>query len=598
MKVSKTWLQSYFEKPLPDISSIAEKLTFHSSEIESVEGEVLDVKILPNRAADLLSHRGIAKELSAILNVPLKTDPLREPVPTFHTGAPLSVNVENPQKCLRFLGAVIRGVTVQPSPQWLRETLESVGQRSINNVVDATNYVMLTIGQPLHAFDAGKLQIQNSEWKITVRGAKKEEKITVLSGETYTLPEGAVVITDGNTNEPIGIAGIKGGQPASITEKTKDIIVEAANFDGTLIRKTAQALKLFTDASQRFQNRPSPELPAYALRDVLKIILEIAGGELAGVVDVYPTKPEGHSVSVTREKISKHLGVTYTDEQIAEVFSRLDLPFKKEGEMFVVTPPFERKDLIIPEDLAEEVGRIMGYDNVPATILPPIPGTPDQARFRGIEKIKDQLIDAGFIEVSTQSFAGEGEIALANPLDNTKPALRVGFLENIKEAMERAVHWEPLVLGPKQKLKLFEIGTIFPKTGEELAIGTSESVGGLTIHDDAAYQPQVHALGAYKQFSIYPFVIRDVAFWVSSPEGETPLHVRVDADTFKSLISEHAGPLLARIDLFDQFQKDGRISYAFRLIFQSQDRTLSDIEVNEIINTVSGALSQIGHEVR
>ena len=613
MKISVLWLQRYFEKPLPSAEKLAEALTFHAFEIESVDivspqDAVLDVKVLPNRAADCLSHRGIAKELSAILNVPLKSDPFRDFLPMNDLrGRSLGISVEiaDSTKCLRFVGAVIKGVKVGPSPAWLKDALESVGQRSINNIVDATNYVMLDIGQPMHAFDSGKLKSENGNLKIKVRDAKKGEKITVLSGEEYALPEGAILITDGNADAAIGIAGIKGGKPASITEDTKDIIVEAANFDGTTIRKTAQALKLFTDASQRFQNNPSPELPAYAMRDVLKIIADIASGELVGVVDVYPQRPVHKAVSVTAETISKRIGAEYSDDDLAGVFKRLDLAFTKEAGVFTVTPPFERTDIVIPEDLAEEVGRIMGYENVASAELAPATGTPDQNRFRGIERMKDMLVEKGFIEVSTQSFAPKGDVILANPLDKTKPALRPFLKENLAEALERAKLSAPLVLAPNEKPKLFEVGSVFSKEGEYLALEMTERVPELGFFGVPAqsigieeqeelgkedFELKRYSLGPYKPFSIYPFVLRDIALWV--PSG-------TDVGFTKPYIEREAGELLFRCDLFDTFEKDGKVSYAFRLVFQSMERTLSDAEVNAIMEKVTSALNaQEGWQVR
>ena len=183
MKVSLKWLQKYFDTPLPDTAALAEALTFHTFEIEEIAGDTLDVKVLPNRAADCLCHRGIAKELSAILNLPLTADPLRQSPQNMDLRNPyFKVEIEDPKKCLRYMGAVVKGVKVGPSPEWLKEALESVGQRSINNVVDATNYVMLDIGQPLHAFDARRLRLGTGGWKIGVRSARADEKMTVLSG--------------------------------------------------------------------------------------------------------------------------------------------------------------------------------------------------------------------------------------------------------------------------------------------------------------------------------------------------------------------------------------------------------------------------------
>ena len=258
-KTSKKWLDTYFEKPLPDADVLADALTFHVAEVEEVAGDRIEVGVLPDRASYMLGHRGVAYELSAALDIPLKNDPLREAVPEQPSTERLSVTLV--EGCARYIGALVTGVKVGPSPAWLKEALEAVGQRSINNVVDATNYVMLNLGQPLHAFDARKLVARDGAYAIAVRRADTDETITTLTGEEFLLPEGTLLIADGNdAGSALGIAGIKGGMKASVDEATVDLVIEAANFDGAAVRKAAQTLKLFTDASSRFQNKPSPAL--------------------------------------------------------------------------------------------------------------------------------------------------------------------------------------------------------------------------------------------------------------------------------------------------------------------------------------------------
>lgn len=590
MKVSLKWLQTYFDAPLPGAEAIADAFTFHAFEIEEIKGDMMDVKVLPNRAADCLSHRGIAKELAAILDTDVKIDPLREALPAFSKTDALAVEIEDPKKCLRYMGALVKGVKVGPSPVWLREALEAAGQRSINNVVDATNYVMLNIGQPLHAFDAAKLMQKDGVYRVGVRSAREREKMTTLSGDEYALSPNISLITDANANTPIALAGIKGGKAAELTDDTTDLIVESANFDGTTTRRAAQALRLFTDASLRFQNRPSPELVAYGMRDVLALITDIAGGEVAGVVDVYPAQPTAAPVAVSHSRIDSLLGSKFTIAEIEEVFHRLGLDTSIENDVFTVTPPFERTDLIVPEDLVEEVGRIIGYDRIPAIELSPLGGAPDQARYRGIERVKDFLIERGFTEISTQSFAKKGDVVLANPLDKGMPALRTSLDDNMLAALARAKQYAPLVLAPNQKPKLFEIGTVFTKDGEKLAVKTSEPVADLPgIEDANDYTPARYELGAYKPFSIYPFIVRDIALWV--PAG-------VNAGDIEKMIRGQATDLLARLDQFDRFEKEGRVSYAFRLIFQSFERTLTDDEVNVVMEKISAALRAAGYEVR
>jgi len=607
MKVSRNWLQKYFEKPLPSAEALAEALTFHSFEIEGAppaggEGDVLDVKILPNRAADCLSHRGIAKELSAILNVPLKRDPLREPVPVFQETDELTVTVDDAY-VLRHTGALVRGVTVGPSPEWLTAALASVGQRSINNVVDVLNFVTLDIGQPSGAFDTRKLVPDKGVIKIDIRRAKDGEKITVLTGEEYALTSEMFVFTDAVGGSLLDIAGIKGGLASGVTESTTDLFVSVGNYDGTLIRRTSQRLKLLTDASLRYQNRPSPELTAYGMREVLALIKEVAGGELVGVVDVFPKKAELKKVSVTAEEVSRLLGAIYSDASLDDTFTRLDLPFTKKGSVFTVAPPFERTDIAIPEDLIEEVGRIIGYDKLPAAELPATTGTPDQSRFRGIERMKDMLVEQGFTEVSTQSFAKKGDVYLANPLDKTMPALRVNLEENLKAALERTKQYAPLVLPPTEKPKLFEVGTVFPEAGEYMELRmtervpewgdkaeTSDNLSVAKLEDYGKdYSPKRYGLGAYKPFSPYPFVLRDIALWVSTG---------TDVGFTKSHIEEAAGPLLKRCDLFDTFEKEGKTSYAFRLVFDSMERTLTDEEINKLMEAVVAAAAKEGWQVR
>jgi phenylalanyl-tRNA synthetase beta chain len=193
MKISRNWLQNYFAEPLPAAEVIAEGLTFHAFEIEEIEGDMMDVKVLPDRAAYALSHRGIATEVAAVLDTKIASDPLRTPLAAFPGTESLNVVVESATDCARYSAALVTGVRVAESPTWLKEALGSVGQRSINNVVDATNYVMLNIGQPLHAFDAGKLTRVADTLAIGVRRSREGEKITTLGGEERTLAGGVLI---------------------------------------------------------------------------------------------------------------------------------------------------------------------------------------------------------------------------------------------------------------------------------------------------------------------------------------------------------------------------------------------------------------------
>lgn len=635
MKVSLSWLQKYFAEPLPSANVVSDALTFHAFEIEEQEGDLLDLKVLPDRAAYGLSHRGVATEIAAALTLSLKEDPLRTPVPELTPSAALTVSVEDSLACPRYMATLVRGVRVGPSPSWLKEALESVGQRSINNVVDATNYVMLNIGQPLHAFDATKLQSPEGVCAIAVRGAKAEETITTLTGEQFTLSEGILLITDALTQTPLGIAGVKGGKVAEVDAQTTDIIIESANFNGPTIRRASQTLKLWTDASLRFQNSISPLLAAYGMRDVLALITDIAGGVVVGGTDVFDARitEKLSPVTVSLEKIQSVLGLAIARDEVVGALERLQLSFIEEGEQFIVTAPFERRDLVLPEDIIEEIGRTIGYDCIPSTLLPTLGSTPDQARFYGIECIKDFLSEREFIELSTQSFAVEGEILLQNPLQMDRPWMRASLLQNLEDALTRAVTIAPRTVGPEPLLRLFEIGSVFKEKEEVvvLALGVRVLSGKKSLAADALKEyiatlqqelfgaplnvryslegdmaelslsaldlsslgtkaPARVRLGAYRPFSIYPAAIRDVAVWV--PAG-------TQVSEIETSVVSNAGIYLARIDCFDRFEKEDRVSYAFRLVFEAQDRTLSDKDLDPAMEAVTvGLASKAGWEVR
>ncbi|MBY0111076.1 phenylalanine--tRNA ligase subunit beta [Patescibacteria group bacterium] len=621
MKVSRTWLQKYFDTELPSAEELGNALTFHAFEIEEIEGDMLDVKVLPDRACYALSHRGIAKEISAILSIPMKLDPLREAVPAVATTKNLVVTAD-PEYVRRHTGALVRGVKVGPSPEWLRTALEAVGQRSINNVVDISNYVMLDIGQPSGAFDLAKLKPENDVYKIDIRRATQGEKFLALTGETYELSDTMFVFSDAVGGLVMDVAGVKGGKESGVTEATTDIFLSVGNYDGTLIRRTAQKLHLFTDASSRYQNRPSPELTAYGMRDILALLAEVTGGTVEGVVDFYPSPVPMPTVSFSPEFVNKKLGTSFSAPDILGALTRLGLSHTKEGESVIVTPPYERGDISIPEDLVEEVGRIIGYDQVTPVPMPEIPAPP-QLKYRGIERIRDLLVARGFTEISTPSFAVKGDILLSNPLQEDKPYLRPNFRVNMEEALTRAVNVAPRVLGPVSEVKLFELGTIFTKEGEKMALavgskivtgkkrpltienieefsgmlsGSADEVLEVTLDDaaletfGAGYEPKKEGLGAFGQFSVYPFALRDVAVW--TPEGTRE-------ETVAGIIREGSGSLLVRLDCFDSFAKEGRVSYAFRLVLEAADHTLTDVELGEVMGKVTKALQEtLGYEVR
>jgi phenylalanyl-tRNA synthetase beta chain len=618
MKVSRPWLQRFFDAPLPETEELGKAFTFHSFELDEAEGDLLDLKVLADRAAYGMSHRGAAYELSAALDIPMKSDPLRESIPKWNETDELEIKI-NRRYVVRHTGALVRGVKVGPSPAWLREFLESVGQKSINNIVDASNFVMLNIGQPTHAFDAGKLATDNGILKIDIREAKKGEKLTILTGEELTLDQNMFVFSDAATGEALDVAGIKGGLRSGITEETTDLFLSAGNYDGLLVRQTTRALRLVTDASQRFQNKPSPELTAFGMRDLIALIQEVAGGELVGVIDIYPDKQKPKEASVSVSEVKEILGPNFGAKQIEDAFRRLAYTYGKKGETYTVQVPFERTDLTIPEDLAEEVGRITGYEHVLPVNLPKSETRYEfDKTFYWTEKVRTFLVNQGFSEVFTSVFTDEkGEVEVLNKVESDTPYLRQSLIPPLERALKMNTLNAPM-LGLRD-VRLFEIGTVFKKEGEELHLATAASLGrekaeemiSLMFYEFGGLVPieakngvveinlgelitHFPVPGAYEQlpesateryapFSRYPFAYRDIAVW--TPEGTSVQDV-------EKLIKVHAGELLARTDLFDEFSKDARTSYAFRLVFQAYDRTLSDEEVNGFMQAVTDAMGK------
>jgi phenylalanyl-tRNA synthetase beta chain len=480
MKISYNWLQSFFDKKLPARALLAEVLTLHSFEVESVEKNgkdyILECAILPNRAHDLLAHRGIAREVAALTGLKIKES---EKILNFESKilnsggkAPFMVQVLEKKLCRRYIGLAISGVKVGPSPKWLTERLESVGQKSINNIVDATNFVMLELGQPLHAFDAEKL----ADKKIVVRKAQDGENIITLDGVAVALNKDDLVIADGS--EPLAIAGIKGGKKAEIDSGTKNIILESANFDAVNIRRTSRRVNIATDSSARFVAGLHPDLAQEAMTKVATLILEIAGGKVVGsAVDIYSGKLKAPKIILNPEKVSSILGVKIPEKEIKKILVSVGCSVRGGGEKLLVTPPVLRLDLELTEDLIEEVGRIYGYDRIVAKPpLVPAAWTAHNETVMARDTIKDLLKGMGFMEVYNYSFIGEKEAEfmgmnnlpavarLANPtrpeLSVLRPTLIPGFAANLQSNMKHA-----------EELYHFEIGNVFFGDKEKESFG-------------------------------------------------------------------------------------------------------------------------------
>ncbi len=636
MKVSYKWLGEYFDKKLPAPADVAELLNAHAFEVEGMEqtagdDTVLDIKVLPDRAHYALSHKGIAREIAAITATVFKGRDIID-VSVSADAPAISVKIIEEKLCSRYMARRITDVTVSESSPALKASLEAVGARSINNVVDATNFVMLDTGQPLHAFDADKIQ-----GGITVRAAKAGEKIVILDGREVALVETDLVIAD--ELGPLAIAGVKGGKRAEVTTATKNIILESACFDPSAIRRTATRTNLRNDSSKRFENGITSFMAADAMRQVSALITASSPNAHAGpITDIYPKPVKPWAVTVDPAYMNAISGLNLSVADMSAILIKLGCSVSAQGSSLVIVPPFARLDLILPEDIADELVRMYGYDKLPAAQTPDVPAVAIDPLYYQAERLKNILVGLGFSETLLYTLVPKGAFEISYPLANDKAALRESLAPKLIEALEQNAA-NAALLG-LDTIQIFEVGNVFPKSGEKasLAIGvlqvkkkkgvTSESIlkgavaafeaqSGMTLKGkieikgatagievdivagkagtlaDLHFAPLTRDI-RYKPFSKYPFIVRDIAVFV--PSGTADADV---STTIKNAAIGSAKELLVKgPDLFDRFEKDGKVSYAFRMIFQSFDKTLSDEEVNAHMTAVYDAVKAKSWETR
>jgi phenylalanyl-tRNA synthetase beta subunit len=328
MKFSLKWLQEYNKEKLPDSKKLEEVVTFNAFEVEEIiqvgNDSIFDIKVLPNRAHDALGHRGMARDIAALAGNTF-VDPNEYYNGTEDTAVLTPViSTEDVKACTRFMSVRIDGIQVTESPEWLKERLNAIGQKSINSIVDITNYVQFSLNKPMHAYDAA-LIVGNS---LHARFAHAGEKLTTLDDKELKLDMDTLVIAD--NEKPLGLAGIKGGKFSGISSSTASIILESANFNPTLIRKTSQKYGIRTDASKRFENEISDELVEDGLRMTIALVQKLNQGAKVGeIVDVWNRKPWNYVVSVSTAEVNSHIGTSYSDSEIGEVFDRLGFTTRK-----------------------------------------------------------------------------------------------------------------------------------------------------------------------------------------------------------------------------------------------------------------------------
>lgn len=379
--------------------------------LREVLGErVLVFDLTPNRV-DALSVLGVAREVSALTGAPLASPATG----VERLGPPIagraSVEVAAPELCRRFTLALIEDVEIAPSPRWMQERLSAAGMRPINNLVDITNYVMLEMGQPVHAFDGDAVR----ERRILVRRARTGETLTTLDGRTRDLDPERLVIAD--SAGPIALAGVMGGQRTEITAGTRNVLLEVANFEPASVRRTARAFDLFSDAARRFAWGLPPELAPPASARVCRLLAEHAGGRVAdGMLDLWPRPAEAPVLRLRRSRISQILGMEVAPEAVRSALDGLGFGVEEDAASLSVRVPWWRRDVRIPDDLVEEVARISGFDDLPATPLSgPIPYHPHLPARDLRERVRDLAAAAGLFEVQTYSLVADVDLAPFTP---------------------------------------------------------------------------------------------------------------------------------------------------------------------------------------
>jgi phenylalanyl-tRNA synthetase beta chain len=433
-----------------------------------LDDSTLDVEVTANRG-DLLSHAGVARELAgegggAVVLPPLPDDPreqlsYEEGTDRVQVGA-VSVAIEDSDLCPRYMGAVLRGVRIGPSPAWLQERLRGAGARPINNVVDATNYVMLELGHPLHAFDLSKL----TDSAIVVRRARKAEKtFTTLDGESRTLGGDMLMICD--ADRPIAAAGVMGGLDSEVDDATTDVLLECALFAPGSIRSTRKALGLSTDASYRFERGVDPDGARDAVERCVALILAAAGGSVDGpVLDCCPVRFEAAVVELRLARVERVLGVSFDADTVRSLLTPLGFQIvsEKDGTLDVRVPGFRSYDVRREVDLIEEIARTHGYDAFPAELRAYRPGTvPDDPAFQLEDGLRRALAARGLFEAHTPAFApeGEGDVEVMNPLSTTERFMRRTLIPALLRRVEHN-----FARGSRD-VRLFEIGTSFRRAG-------------------------------------------------------------------------------------------------------------------------------------
>jgi phenylalanyl-tRNA synthetase beta chain len=470
MKVLFSWLKDFVDVP-GTADDVAARLSVRGFAVEGIEGAggdaVIDFEVTANRP-DCLSVLGLAREVATAYQLPL-----REPAEDTHLAtlipvdrSEVSVHLDDPELGPRYAGAVA-DVTVGAAPEWMQARLRSAGVRPISNVVDITNYVLLELGQPMHAFDLAKI----GGGEIRVRRARAGERIKTLDGQDRALAPDMLVIADAKA--PIAIAGVMGGADSEVGSATRAIVFESAAFNASSVRRTSKALGLKSEASTRFERGVDPSLPLLAMRRACALLKASGSGAARGqVVDAYPAPIAPRVMPLRRAKLAGLLGAAIPDADVTAILTSLGFGVSPAADGWSITVPTRRVDALREVDLIEEVARHYGFDRIPVTFptLRTAPAAMDP-RITRARHLRQVLTGAGFSEAVTfgfiaeaaaAPFAADGDIApIQNPLSETFAVLRPSALPGLLDALAHNRRRE------QRDVRLFELGNVFSRTAGE-----------------------------------------------------------------------------------------------------------------------------------
>jgi phenylalanyl-tRNA synthetase beta chain len=481
MKFSESWLRTFVNPPLAT-RELADALSLSGLDVESIEADrddrLLTSKPTPNRG-DCLSILGVAREVAAVTGALLNPPETR--AARVSITERIGVTLEEPQACPRYCGRLLRGVNAgAATPDWMVRRLAGSGIRSIRALVDITNYVMLELGQPLHAFDAAKL-----EGGIRVRYARGGEQLTLLNGDKPRLDAGHLVIAD--ESKAVALAGVMGGLESSVSESTRDVFLESAFFSAEAVAGKARALNLASESAYRFERGVDFAGTAAALERATQLVQEICGGAAGPITEARAALPARDPVPLRLARVERLLGVRLDGVQVSEILRRLRFEFSAVEGAFRVTPPSHRFDILIEEDLIEELARIHGYDRIPATVpAAPAAMLPAPESKRGIAEIRrllaardyQEIVSYSFVDAAWESdFAGNAApLSLANPIASNMSVMRSTLAGGLVNCL---VH----NLGRKQaRVRVFEIGRCFMTEGAGM-YRQPVRIGGLSYGD-------------------------------------------------------------------------------------------------------------------